>query len=94
VLRVDNLARQTAFWTAALEYLRREEASDDFVLLRPRNGVGSNVARIGMTRRGNSLRVFMDRRPPMTLYNALAPSSPLAPIERAFRVERISWNIY
>jgi catechol 2,3-dioxygenase-like lactoylglutathione lyase family enzyme len=44
VLRVDDLERQTAFWTAALDYLPREEASDDFVLLRPRNGVGPNVS--------------------------------------------------
>jgi catechol 2,3-dioxygenase-like lactoylglutathione lyase family enzyme len=44
VLRVDDLERQTAFWTAALDYLPREETSDDFVLLRPRNGVGPNVS--------------------------------------------------
>jgi catechol 2,3-dioxygenase-like lactoylglutathione lyase family enzyme len=44
VLRVDDLERQTVFWTAALDYLPREEASDDFVLLRPRNGVGPNVS--------------------------------------------------
>jgi hypothetical protein len=44
VLRVDNLARQTQFWAAALDYVPREENSDDFVLLRPRNGVGPNVS--------------------------------------------------
>ncbi len=44
VLRVDDLARQTTFWTAALDYVAREEASDDFVLLHPRNGVGPNVS--------------------------------------------------
>jgi predicted enzyme related to lactoylglutathione lyase len=44
VLRVDDLARQTQFWTAALDYVPREENSDDFVLLRPRNGVGPNVS--------------------------------------------------
>ena len=44
VLRVDDLARQTQFWTAALDYVPREEPSDDFVLLRPRSGVGPNVS--------------------------------------------------
>ena len=44
VMRVDDLARQTQFWTAALDYVPREEQSDDFVLLRPRSGVGPNVS--------------------------------------------------
>jgi predicted enzyme related to lactoylglutathione lyase len=45
VLRVDDLERQVAFWQAALDYVRREEGdSDDFVLLRPRNGVGPNLS--------------------------------------------------
>ena len=44
VIRVDDLARQRAFWMAALDYLPREETSDDFALLRPRDGVGPNVS--------------------------------------------------
>jgi len=44
VLRVDDLERQTAFWEAALGYVRRAETSDDFVLLRPRDGVGPNLS--------------------------------------------------
>ena len=44
VLRVDDLQRQTAFWTAALDYVPRAESSDDFVLLRPKDGVGPNVS--------------------------------------------------
>lgn len=44
VIRVDDLVRQTAFWTAALDYVAREEDSDDFVLLYPRSGVGPNVS--------------------------------------------------
>lgn len=44
VIRVDDLARQTAFWAAALDYVPRDERSDDFVLLRPRDGVGPNVS--------------------------------------------------
>ena len=44
VLRVDDLERHAAFWTAALDYVRRDETSDDFMLLRPRDGVGPNVS--------------------------------------------------
>jgi len=44
VIRVDDLELQAAFWSAALGYSRREEASDDFVLLHPRDGVGPNVS--------------------------------------------------
>jgi len=44
VLRVDDLPRQTQFWAAALDYVPREETSDDFVLLRPRGGVGPNLS--------------------------------------------------
>jgi catechol 2,3-dioxygenase-like lactoylglutathione lyase family enzyme len=44
VLRVDDLERQTEFWEAALGYVRREETSDDFVLLRPRDGIGPNLS--------------------------------------------------
>lgn len=44
VLRVDDLPRQAQFWTAALDYMPREETSDDFMLLRPRDGVGPNLS--------------------------------------------------
>ena len=44
VLRVDDLQRQTEFWEAALDYVRREDDSDDFVLLRPRDGIGPNLS--------------------------------------------------
>jgi catechol 2,3-dioxygenase-like lactoylglutathione lyase family enzyme len=44
VIRVDDLVRQTRFWTAALGYVPREANSDDFVLLGPRDGVGPNVS--------------------------------------------------
>ena len=44
VLRVDDLARQTAFWAAALDYVPSEDNSDDFVLLHPRDGDGPNVS--------------------------------------------------
>jgi len=44
VIRVDDLERQTAFWSAALDYEPRMGNDDDFVLLRPRDGVGPNVS--------------------------------------------------
>jgi catechol 2,3-dioxygenase-like lactoylglutathione lyase family enzyme len=47
VLRVDDLRRQTAFWAAALDYVPREDPADpscDFVLLRPRDGIGPNLS--------------------------------------------------
>jgi predicted enzyme related to lactoylglutathione lyase len=44
VLRVDDLARQTKFWAAALDYVPRPEASGDFVLLHPKDGVGPNLS--------------------------------------------------
>jgi catechol 2,3-dioxygenase-like lactoylglutathione lyase family enzyme len=43
VIRVDDLARQVAFWSAALDY-RPRGMDDDFVLLRPKDGVGPNVS--------------------------------------------------
>ena len=44
VIRVDDLPRQTAFWSAALDYVARDDPEvDDSVLLRPRDGVGPNV---------------------------------------------------
>ena len=44
VIRVDDLQRQTEFWTAALDYVPRAENDDDFVLLRPKDGIGPNLS--------------------------------------------------
>jgi predicted enzyme related to lactoylglutathione lyase len=45
VIRVDDLPRQAAFWAAALDYVPREDPSaSDFVLMRPRDGVGPNLS--------------------------------------------------
>ena len=44
VIRVDDLQRQAEFWSRALDYVRREGGDDDFVLLRPRDGVGPNLS--------------------------------------------------
>ncbi|MEI8334131.1 MAG: hypothetical protein WCH74_09815, partial [Chloroflexota bacterium] len=42
VIRIDDLARQTAPWTAALDNVAREGTADGFALLRPREGRGPN----------------------------------------------------
>jgi len=44
VIRVDDLRRQTVFWSAALDYVPRAENDDDFVLLRPKDGIGPNLS--------------------------------------------------
>ena len=47
VLRVDDLPRQVAFWSAALDFVPRgPKGGDDetFALLRPRDGVGPNLS--------------------------------------------------
>ena len=44
VIRVDDLKRQTEFWSAALDYVPRDDPSEDFMLLRPRDGVGPNIS--------------------------------------------------
>lgn len=47
VIRVDDLPKQVAFWSAALDYMPREgddPVNGDFVLLRPRSGQGPNIS--------------------------------------------------
>lgn len=41
---VRDMARATAFWTAALDYLPREAPDEDWVVLIPRGGVGVQLA--------------------------------------------------
>lgn len=44
VIRVDDLERQKAFWTAALGYMAREGDDDTFALLHPADRNGPNVS--------------------------------------------------
>ena len=44
VIRVDDIDRQVRFWSAALNYVVREPAAGDFVILRPSNGAGPNIS--------------------------------------------------
>ncbi|HEY5521444.1 MAG TPA: VOC family protein [Candidatus Limnocylindrales bacterium] len=44
VIRVEDMARQAAFWSAALNYLPRDDADEDFTQLLPRSGVGPRIS--------------------------------------------------
>jgi|SRR5579875_337069 len=44
VLRVTDLDREVAFWSAALDYEQRFDPEDDWVTLRPRSGGGPNLS--------------------------------------------------
>ncbi|HEY7591503.1 MAG TPA: VOC family protein [Candidatus Limnocylindrales bacterium] len=47
VIRVDDLERQVAFWSRALDYVPRGRGHGDdetFALLRPRDGKGPNLS--------------------------------------------------
>jgi catechol 2,3-dioxygenase-like lactoylglutathione lyase family enzyme len=44
VLRVDDIEREAAFWTAALGYERRAGDSEDFALLYPPDRSGPNMS--------------------------------------------------
>jgi catechol 2,3-dioxygenase-like lactoylglutathione lyase family enzyme len=44
VIRVRDLERQIAFWTAALDFVPVEPPTDDFVVLRSKDGRGPNVS--------------------------------------------------
>ncbi|MBA2381265.1 MAG: VOC family protein [Chloroflexi bacterium] len=44
VVRVDNIERQKAFWSAALEYTVRIDRPGDFALLSPKDGIGPNLS--------------------------------------------------
>lgn len=44
MLGVGDVARATAFWTAALDYVLREEPDDTWAILVPRDGGGPQLA--------------------------------------------------
>lgn len=91
VIRVDDLVRQTEFWSAALDYVPRDDPRDpsvDFVLLRPRAGVGPNVS---LDRSRSTLQI-----PPrihLDLYTD-GPAEQAAEVERlkALGATEIHWS--
>lgn len=44
VLGVDDVARAQSFWTAALDYVPRDEPDDTWAILVPREGTGAQIA--------------------------------------------------
>lgn len=44
VIRVDDIDAQARFWAQALDYVVREPAAPDFVVLMPRSGDGPNIS--------------------------------------------------
>jgi len=44
VIRVDDMARQVAFWSAALGYVPRPDADNDFTQLLPPKGRGPRIS--------------------------------------------------
>jgi hypothetical protein len=85
VLRVDDLARQRAFWAAALDYVPRDDTSDDFVLLRPRNGIGPNLS---LDRHHSTLQV------PPRIHLDLYADDQAAEVQRliALGATKVVWN--
>jgi catechol 2,3-dioxygenase-like lactoylglutathione lyase family enzyme len=85
VIRVDDLVRQKAFWTAALDYVARDDAADDFALLRPRDGRGPNVSLD---------RVRSERHLPPRIHLDLYAEDQAAEVERLVRLgaTRIEWT--
>ena len=85
VIRVDDLARQKAFWTAALDYVARDDAADDFALLRPRGGRGPNVSLD---------RHRSERHLPPRIHLDLYAEDQAAEVERliALGASRVDWK--
>jgi predicted enzyme related to lactoylglutathione lyase len=74
VIRVDDLERQTEFWMRALDYVRADDgSSDDWALLKPRDGGGPNL---GLSKLPSTLPI-----PPRVHVDLYAEDQP-AEIER------------
>lgn len=84
VIRVDNLERQKAFWTAALDYVPRDAGNEYFVVLRPRTGSGPNVS---LDRMRSTLQI------PPRIHLDLYSDDQAAEVERllALGATRVHW---
>lgn len=85
VIRVDDLDRQMAFWTAALGYAAREAPSEDWVVLRPASGHGPNVS---LDKRRSEVHL------PPRIHIDLYSDDQAAEVERLIGLgaKRIYWN--
>ncbi|KUL46052.1 glyoxalase [Streptomyces sp. NRRL F-4489] len=90
VLGVADVRRAAAFWTAALDYVPREEMADDWVVLVPRDGTGVQLS-LGLSRTPAQEypRVHLD------LYAGNA-ADQAAEAERliALGARRVDWDSY
>ncbi|MCK7622307.1 VOC family protein [Streptomyces sp. RS10V-4] len=90
VLGVADVRRAAAFWTAALDYVPREESADDWVVLVPRDGTGVQVS-LGRSRSPvqEYPRVHLD------LYAGNA-ADQAAEVERlvSLGARRVAWDRY
>ena len=85
VIRVDDLAMERAFWSAALDYDVREGDDDTFALLYPSDGVGPNVSLD---------RVRAPRSIPPKIHLDLYADDQAAEIERleSLGATRVQWD--
>jgi predicted enzyme related to lactoylglutathione lyase len=85
VLRVDDLEVEARFWEAALDYVRRAEPGDGYLLLHARDGRGPNLS-LDRVRGG-------DRVPPR-IHLDLYAQDQAAEIERlvALGAREIHWD--
>jgi len=90
VMGVADMARATAFWTAALGYVSREEMTDDWVVLISADGRGPQLSL------GLSESPLQDRpRVHLDLYAGDA-ADQAAEVERlvGLGARRVDWDLY
>ena len=86
VIRSDDLALQECFWRQALDYVARAHEPDaDFVLLRPRDGIGPNVS---LDRVRSELQI------PPRIHLDLYAEDQVAEVDRllALGASRVHWD--
>ncbi|MBY8888971.1 VOC family protein [Streptomyces sp. PTM05] len=90
VLGVSNVRRAAAFWTRALDYVPREPAQEDWVVLVPRAGNGVQVA-LGTSETPPQPRP----RVHLDLY-ARDAADQAAEVERlvGLGADRVAWDLY
>ncbi|MEE1793366.1 VOC family protein [Streptomyces sp. BE308] len=87
VMGASDVARAAAFWKAALGYVEREPATDDWVVLVPDGGTGA-----GLSLGRSESPVQEVPRVHLDLYSAAQP----AEVERlvALGAVRVAWELY
>ena len=87
VLGVNDVARATAFWSAALDYVRRDEGDATWVVLKPRQGGGARLAMML-----SETPVQVHPRIHLDLY----ADNQEAEVQRLLELgaERVDWDLY